>query len=158
MFERKINAIPSEQVKSERLPFNVGQKIEKVFGTTKEFTHWDFEELLPSNNKAKERARIPTMLKGWTMNGCIKKVGVDDSRAGRARTIYVGQRFPLNFSRKPDGGNTPATTIDSIFFNLGRRKNAQIDIQRLGRIDGRPREAAAGDEETTPVNTDVSCA
>ena len=101
-------------------------KIEREFGTEKTFTHWDFEELLGSD-KSRDRNRIWTRLKFFQQHDVLEQVGRSvPTSTRRKHSIYKVIRFPLSVvkqtDKQPAFGKIPDTSLDDIFFNLGRKK------------------------------------
>lgn len=113
-------------------------KIEKEFGLAKSFTHWDFEEFL-GEDKAKERNRISARFAFLHKHCAFERVGeISTHRKCSTHGVYKAVRFPIGTANQADNqgayGKLDGVGLDTLFFNLGRKKSeTKIDLQLVGR-------------------------
>lgn len=112
-------------------------KIEKEFGLEKQFSHWDFEECLGAD-KSKDRNRISVRLKFFCQHGVLLQKGEGAQGKRKKHSIYQVVSFPLSVVKQVDKqaafGQVQDTSLDNIFFNLGRKKNeTKNDLQLIHR-------------------------
>lgn len=134
-------------------------KIEKEFGLDKTFSHWDFEDYLGAD-KSKDRNRISVRLVYLMQHGILEMVHVNTPTAKKRKYgVYKVVSFPLSVikaEKKQDRfGLVPNTDLDNIFFNLGKKRHEKVNLQLLGRTNGRPLQTHPRGKAPASVNANV---
>ena len=134
-------------------------KIEKEFGLDKAFSHWDFEDYLGAD-KSRDRNRISVRLVYLMQHGILERVHVNTPTAKKRKYgVYKVVSFPLSVIKaeeKQDSfGLVPNTDLDNIFFNLGKKRHEKVNLQLLGRTNGRPLQAHPRGKAPASVNANV---
>ena len=134
-------------------------KIEKEFGLDKAFSHWDFEDCIGAD-KSKDRNRISVRLVFLMQHGVLERVHVNTPTTKKRKYgVYKVVSFPLSVIKaveKQDSfGLVPNTDLDNIFFNLGKKRHEKVNLQLLGRVDGRPKKPHLGGKAPTSTNANV---
>lgn len=137
-------------------------KIEKEFGLDKAFSHWDFEDCIGAD-KSKDRNRISVRLAYLMQHGILERVHVNTPTAKKRKYgVYKVVSFPLSVIKaeeKQDSfGLVPNTDLDNIFFNLGKKRHEKVNLQLLGRTNGRPLQTHPRGKAPASVNANVHCA
>lgn len=134
-------------------------KIEKEFGLDKAFSHWDFEDYLGAD-KSRDRNRISVRLVYLMQHGILERVHVNTPTAKKRKYgVYKVVSFPLSVIKaeeKQDSfGLVPNTDLDNIFFNLGKKRHEKVNLQLLGRTNGRPSQTHHRGKAPASVNANV---
>ena len=134
-------------------------KIEKEFGLDKAFSHWDFEDCVGAD-KSRDRNRISVRLVYLMQHGILERVHVNTPTAKKCKYgVYKVVSFPLSVIKadeKQDSfGLVPNTDLDNIFFNLGKKKHEKVNLQLLGRTNGRPLQTHPRGKAPASVNANV---
>lgn len=134
-------------------------KIEKEFGLDKAFSHWDFEDYLGAD-KSRDRNRISVRLVYLMQHGILERVHVNTPTAKKRKYgVYKVVSFPLSVIKaeeKQDSfGLVPNTDLDNIFFNLGKKRHEKVNLQLLGRTNGRPLQTHPRGKAPASVNANV---
>lgn len=133
-------------------------KIEKEFKTDKTFSHWDFEDCLGAD-KTRDRNRISVRFRFLWKVGTLKCVR-ETARSGDQRKYGVYQAVELPIKAKKEEyrapfGLVPNTDLDNIFFNLGKKRHEKVNLQLLGRTNGRPLQTHPRGKAPASVNANV---
>lgn len=134
-------------------------KIEKEFGLDKAFSHWDFEDCVGAD-KSRDRNRISVRLVYLMQHGILERVHVNTPTAKKHKYgVYKVVSFPLSVIKaeeKQDSfGLVPNTDLDNIFFNLGKKRHEKVNLQLLGRTNGRPLQTHPRGKAPASVNANV---
>ena len=124
---------------------HVYKKIESVFGTENPFTHHDFEEFL-GKDKSKDRNRISVRLVFLWKHGALKKVDEKTPTAkSRRHGVYQAVRFPLCVLKQAESqdafGKIKNIETDSVFLNLGKKKQKRSALPNVGNITSKTKAA-----------------
>ena len=134
-------------------------KIEKEFGLDKAFSHWDFEDCVGAD-KSRDRNRISVRLVYLMQHGILEMVHVNTPTAKKRKYgVYKVVSFPLSVIKaeeKQDSfGLVLNTDLDNIFFNLGKKRHEKVNLQLLGRTNGRPLQTHPRGKAPASVNANV---
>ena len=136
-------------------------KIEKEFGLDKAFSHWDFEDCLGAD-KTRDRNRISVRLVYLMQHGILERVQVNTPTAKKRKYgVYKVVSFPLSVIKakkeeyRAPFGLVPNTDLDNIFFNLGKKRHEKVNLQLLGRTNGRPLQTHPRGKAPASVNANV---
>lgn len=107
--------------------------IEKRFGLTEEFTHWDFEHLL-GKDKSKERNKIAGRFLYLAKMGILYKIGEEKKENRKKYGIYKATTFPISVVNGKEPyilaqHLQPKIDLDLIAFNLGRKPEDRINFR-----------------------------
>ena len=132
-------------------------KIEKEFGLDKTFSHWDFEDCTGAD-KSKDRNRISVRLVYLMQHGILERVNTPTAKK-REYGVYKVVSFPLSVIKAEEKqdrfGLIPNTNLDNIFFNLGKKRHEKVNLQLLGRTNGRPLQTHPRGKAPASVNANV---
>lgn len=133
-------------------------KIEKEFKTDKTFSHWDFEDCLGAD-KTRDRNRISVRFRFLCKVETLECVGESTPKGtSRKHGVYRAIELPLKARKekqKRPFGLVPNTDLDNIFFNLGKKEHEKVNLQLLGRVDGRPLQTHHRGKAPTSTNANV---